>query len=148
MTATHWNAFAALLGRILMASVFVPSGYGKVVAAQATAQFMASAGLAESAALAVAVGLFEIAAGLMLAVGFKTRWAALSLAAFTFAASLLFHNFWSAPAEQQFVQQLLFAKNIGLVGGLLFLAALGGGPMTAFAEPSAGTATARRYGVE
>ncbi len=60
--------------------------------------------------------------------GFKVRWVAFALAAFTLLASLLFHNYWSVPAEQQFMQQLLFSKNVAVAGALLFLTAVGAGP--------------------
>ena len=77
-----------------------------------------------AAALALIV---EIVGSLALIAGFGTRFAALVLAVFTFVASIFFHNFWSVPADQQFVQQLMFFKNIGVVGGLLTLAAWGAG---------------------
>ncbi len=67
-------------------------------------------------------------AGLALIIGWQARWSALALAAFTLGASLLFHNFWTFPAEQQMVQQLMFMKNLAIVGGLLMVAALGSGP--------------------
>jgi putative oxidoreductase len=44
---------------------------------------------------------------------------------FTLVASFFFHAYWGVPAEQQMVQQLLFFKNIAVVGGLLTLAAWG-----------------------
>ena len=59
--------------------------------------------------------------------GFGTRLAALVLALFTLAASYFFHAFWAVPADQQYVTQLLFIKNIAVVGGLLTLAAWGAG---------------------
>jgi putative oxidoreductase len=48
---------------------------------------------------------------------------ALVLAAFTLVATVIFHAFWAVPAEQAFMQQLMFFKNIGVIGGLLVLAA-------------------------
>jgi putative oxidoreductase len=51
----------------------------------------------------------------------------LVLAVFTLAASYVFHAFWAVPAEQAFVTQLLFFKNIAVVGGLLAVAANGAG---------------------
>mgnify|MGYP003477620525 CR=1 FL=1 len=45
----------------------------------------------------------------------------------TLAASVLFHQFWAAPADQAFVQQLLFMKNLSVAGGLFIVAALGAG---------------------
>jgi putative oxidoreductase len=52
----------------------------------------------------------------------------LALAAFTVLASVLFHPFWSVPADQQMITQLLFMKNMAVTGGLLILATLGPGP--------------------
>ena len=49
------------------------------------------------------------------------------LAAFTLVASFFFHAYWAVPADQQMVQNLLFNKNIAIVGGLLILAAFGAG---------------------
>lgn len=47
----------------------------------------------------------------------------LVLAGFTLVASVLFHAYWAAPADQAFMQQLMFFKNLGVIGGLLVLAA-------------------------
>ncbi len=69
---------------------------------------------------------FPLLARILLA-GRGTRTAAIILAIFTLAASVFFHADWAAPADQAFVAQLLFFKNIGLVGGLLALAAVGAG---------------------
>jgi putative oxidoreductase len=65
--------------------------------------------------------------GLALIAGFGTRIAALALAFFTLVASFFFHAYWAAPADAQMMQQLLFNKNIAVVGGLLVLAAFGAG---------------------
>lgn len=138
------SSLSTLAGRLLLASVFVLSGPGKIANASATAAFMASGGLPASAGLALLVGFFEVFAGLALAVGFKTRWVALALAAFTLVASLLFHAYWAVPAEQQFVTQLLFLKNLAIVGGLLFVAgsAAGGWSWEAFRFPRVSGRTA------
>jgi len=60
---------------------------------------------------------------------------------FTVAASVVFHAFWSAPAEQQYVAQLLFMKNISVAGGMLLISALGAGPLSIDARLAAGAAT-------
>ena len=65
--------------------------------------------------------------GLTLLAGFGTRIVALVLAIFTLASSVLFRNYWGMPAEQVMVQQLMFFKNIAVVGGLLVLTAHGAG---------------------
>jgi putative oxidoreductase len=59
--------------------------------------------------------------------GYHARLAAIVLAVFTVVATVCFHNFWAMPEDQAFVQQLMFFKNIAVVGGLLVLAAHGAG---------------------
>lgn len=136
------------VGRALIALLFVPAGFSKVMAPSATAGFMASGGLPDWPVLAVLVGLFEIAAGIALALGLGTRWAALMLAAFTLVASLLFHAYWAMPQEQQMVQQLLFFKNLAAIGGLLFIASNGAGPWSvdAMLRPMAAPRHAGEHG--
>ncbi len=116
-----------LVGRLLLAALFLPAGISKIGGFAGTAGYIASKGLPlpeVGAAIAVVV---EILGGLALILGFGTRLAALVLALFTLVASVFFHNYWGVPAEQAFMQQLLFYKNIAVVGGLLVLAAHGAG---------------------
>ncbi len=120
----------AVVGRVLLALMFIYAGYGKLTNIEGTAGYIASGGLPMASALAVIVGLLELLGGLAIAVGFQARWAALALGLFTLAASLLFHKFWAVPADQAFVQQLMFMKNLSVAGGLFTLAALGSGPVS------------------
>ncbi len=117
-------------GRVLLALMFVMAGFSKLGNIAGTAGYIASVGLPMGTALAVLTGLFEVVAGLALAVGFHARWAALSLGLFTVLASVLFHKFWAVPADQQFVQQLMFMKNLAVSGGMFVVAALGAGPVS------------------
>ena len=80
--------------------------------------------------LAIGTAALEVAGALLLIVGWQARWAALALAAFTLLASVLFHNFWAMPAEQQMMQQLMFMKNLSVVGGLLVVSGLGAGTLS------------------
>ncbi|MCZ8293984.1 MAG: DoxX family protein [Hylemonella sp.] len=117
----------SLIGRLLLAALFLPAGISKIGGFAGTAGYIASKGLPlpeVGAAIAVAV---EILGGLALILGFGTRLAALALALFTLVATFIFHNYWGVPADQAFVQQLMFNKNIAVVGGLLVLAAHGAG---------------------
>lgn len=91
----------ALLGRLLLAYVFIPAGIGKLGAGFAgTVGYIASKGLPMPEVLAVLAIVVEIGAGIALLVGFKTRWAALLLALFTLGAAVFFHNYWGVPADQ------------------------------------------------
>jgi putative oxidoreductase len=121
-------AVLSLIGRSLIALLFLMAGASKLANLAGTAGYIASGGLPAPMLLATAVGAFEVLAGLMLLLGWQARAAAIALAVFTVAASVLFHAFWSVPAEQQMVQQLMFMKNIAVTGGLLVVAALGAGP--------------------
>lgn len=118
---------AALAGRFLLALMFVLAGYSKIGGFDGIAGYIGAKGLPLPQLLAAGTIALEIVAGLALMVGYKARWAAAALAAFTVLASLLFHAFWAAPAEQQRVEYLLFIKNIAVVGGLLMVTALGAG---------------------
>jgi len=120
----------ALSGRVLLALMFVLSGFSKLTHIDGTAGYIASGGLPFPSLLAVLVGLLELFGGLALAVGFKARWAALALGVFTLLASVLFHKFWAVAPEQQMVQQLMFMKNLAVAGGMFVVAALGAGPLS------------------
>lgn len=117
----------SLIGRLLMAWLFLPAGISKIGGFAGTVGYAASAGLPMPQA-SIAIGLVvEIVGGVALILGLGTRWAALVLAFFTLVASFYFHAFWAVPAEAQMVTSLLFYKNIAVVGGLLTLAAWGAG---------------------
>jgi putative oxidoreductase len=120
--------FAPLLGRVLIALLFIPAGLGKIGDFQGAAGYIASAGLPLPAVLAVISILIEVGVAGALLIGWQARWAALVLALFTLAAALIFHPFWASPADQKMMQSVNFFKNLAIVGGLLFVAAHGAGP--------------------
>ena len=120
------NAFL-LAARVLMAVMFVPAGISKIGGFEGTVGYIASVGLPMAAAGAVAAIVVEVLGGLALLAGVGTRVAAVVLALFTLAASVYFHAYWAVPADQAMVQQLMFFKNLAIVGGLLGLAAAGAG---------------------
>ena len=103
---------AAFVGRIMIAAIFVLSGIGKLSDLAGTDAMMVSAGLPSGLALPTAI--FEVVAGLCLAIGLMTRLAAILLATFTLLAALFFHNRLADP-----MQQVQFLKNIAIAGGLL-----------------------------
>lgn len=119
-----------VVGRVLLALMFILAGFQKLTSIDGTAGYIASGGLPFPALLAVLVGLLELVGGLMIAIGFQARAAALALGLFTLAASVLFHKFWAVPAEQAMVQQLMFMKNLSVAGGMFIVAALGAGPVS------------------
>jgi putative oxidoreductase len=117
----------SLLGRLLLSVLFLPAGIGKITGFAGTVGYITSVGLPMPTLAAIIALTVEIVGGLALIAGFGTRIAALALALFTLVASFFFHSYWAVPADQQLVTQLLFFKNIAVVGGLLTLAAWGAG---------------------
>jgi len=118
---------ATLLGRFLLALLFVVGGFSKIGGFDGIVGYIGSKGLPLPQLLAVGTIVLEIVAGLALIAGLKARWAAAALAVFTVLATFLFHNYWAMPEEQQRIQYLLFSKNIAVVGGLLMVVAFGPG---------------------
>ena len=126
----------ALVGRLLLALLFLPAGLSKISGFAGTVGYIASKGMPMPTAAAVIAIIIEVVAPLALIAGFGTRWAALVLAGFTVVATFVFHNFWAMPADQAMMQQLMFFKNIAVVGGLLILAAHGAGAWSVDAKRS------------
>ncbi|HLS54951.1 MAG TPA: DoxX family protein [Zeimonas sp.] len=117
----------ALAGRLLMAVLFLPAGIGKLTGFAGTVGYISSAGLPMPQLAAVVALVVEIVGAVALIAGVGTRVAAVALAVFTLVASFFFHAYWAVPAEQQMIQQLMFFKNMAVVGGLLTIAAWGAG---------------------
>jgi putative oxidoreductase len=111
---------ADLVGRSLLASLFVISGLGKLAAYAGTAGYMESVGI-PGALLPLVIAL-EVLGGLAIVAGYKTRIVASLLAAFSIASAVLFH---SNLGDQ--IQQIMFLKNFALAGGFITLAARGAG---------------------
>jgi putative oxidoreductase len=112
------NAFLNVAGRLLVAQIFLLAGFSKIAGYAGTQGYMASKGL--PGALLPLVILVELAGGLALVVGYKTRWAALVLAAFCVLTGLIFHY---TPGDQG--QMINFMKNLAMAGGLLVMAQTG-----------------------
>jgi putative oxidoreductase len=119
-----------LVGRVLLAAIFVLSGVGKIFAPEATQGYIAHAGLPFQQLAFLGAVLIEVAGGLLLAVGYKTRLAAIVLAVFSVATALIFHG--AIGDQNQFIHLL---KNLAIAGGLLQVVAFGAGPLSLDARP-------------
>jgi len=120
----------ALVGRILIAYLFIPAGIGKLMNFSGTVGYVASSGLPlpeVGAAIAIFV---EVGLGIALLLGFKTRITAFAMAVFTIAAALFFHKYWSAPDAMKMMQTINFNKNLAIAGGLIALAGFGAGRLS------------------
>lgn len=117
----------ALIGRILVAYLFIPAGFGKLMGFSGTVGYITSAGLPLPEVAAVIAIIIELGLGIALLLGFKTRWTAIVMAIFTIVTALFFHKYWSAPEAMKMMQQINFNKNMAIAGGLLAFAAFGAG---------------------
>lgn len=117
----------ALTGRILLAVIFVLSGFNKISGFEGTAGYMASKGLPMAEILLVFTILIELGGGLMLMIGYRARWAAGAIFLFLIPVTLVFHNYWAAPAAEMQIQMIMFMKNLAIMGGMLYVAAYGPG---------------------
>jgi len=124
------NKFGPLLGRILLGLIFLLSGLGKIGGFAGTAGWMTSKGLPMAEVLLAITMVIEIGASLMIIGGFKARLGAAALFLWMIPVTFLFHNFWSMPAAEQQIQMIMFMKNLGLMGGMLYIMAFGSGPMS------------------
>jgi putative oxidoreductase len=116
---------AALVGRILLAAIFVLSGTMKIVNHDQTVEHMVSAGIPAANVLAYVAGLAEVLGGLALVFGFLTRVAAMGLIAFMIVTTLAFHGFWNFEGQEQKTQMVNFMKNLAIIGGLFTVVAFG-----------------------
>jgi putative oxidoreductase len=126
MHATFQNTLT-LLGRLALAALFLPAGLSKISGFDGTVGYINSMGLPFASLATIIAIVVEIGGGLALITGLFSRTASLILAAFTALATVSFHAYWAVPTEQAFMQQLMFYKNVGVIGGLLMLAAHGPG---------------------
>jgi putative oxidoreductase len=124
---TNSQNIAALVGRILLVLIFLTSGFGKVTGFDGTVGYISSKHLPMPEVAAIIAIACELGAGILVAIGFKARWAALVLAIFTLAAGFLFHDYWAADAAAKMGQQINFWKNISIAGGFLMVFAFGPG---------------------
>ncbi|HXD42101.1 MAG TPA: DoxX family protein [Ramlibacter sp.] len=117
----------SLMGRALIALVFVPEGVQKITGFGQTVNYIVAAGVPLPEVAAAASIVVEVGLGLLLLAGFQTRWVALGIAIYTLVVTFIFHPFWAVPAAEAMMQRINFFKNLGLVGGLLTIMAWGAG---------------------
>jgi putative oxidoreductase len=124
------NRFGPLAGRILIALIFVLSGFGKITGFEGTVGYIVSKELPLPQLAAIGAIIVELGGGILLVVGWKARCAAAAMFVFTALAALIFHDFWAVPADQAQNQMVHFMKNISILGGLLYVIVHGSGPLS------------------
>ena len=122
--------YGPLVGRMLMALIFLQSGIGKMTTFGTTAAAMAAKGMPMTEVLLVGAIAFEIVGAALLIMGWHTRWAALALIIFLIPATFYFHNYWTFPEKEARNQRNHFMKNVTILGALIFVIGTGPGPLS------------------
>jgi len=118
---------AALVGRILLAVLFLKSGWGKIGGFDQTAAMMASKGVPLANIALIVTILLELGGGVLLVIGYKARWVGLAFALWLIPVTIMFHGYWNVPADQVMNQSTNFFKNVSIFGGMLMVFAFGPG---------------------
>ena len=119
-----------LIGRILIAALFLNAGLRKAFTYAATVGYFTKLGFPMPEAMAIIAPVIEVGGAVLLIIGWKSRYAAWLLALFVLIASFAAHRFWTFDAAQYVNQMNHFMKNFAIIGGLLFVAACGPGRLS------------------
>ncbi len=109
-----------IIARVLLGHIFLLAGFNKIGAYEGTQAYMEAMGV--PGMLLPLVILLELGGGLAIITGWKTRWAAIALGAFSIISAAIFH---SDLGNQ--IQMIMFMKNFAIAGGFLLLAVQGAG---------------------
>ena len=121
------------IGRILLCSLFVWAGFGKLLNPAETAREFVSAGVPAAALMVWVAIVVELSGGLALLVGYKSPWVAGALAIWSLATGFAVHlaaAMHSTDPAVTFDNMIHFYKNLGLAGGLIYAVAFGAGRLS------------------
>ena len=126
--------YAQAVGRVLLSIVFIVFGYiqftniGNYIANPAIVKVAAmTGGIVAPVVIAYLVAAIDLFGGILILVGYQTRWTAIVLIVFCVLTLFLVHNFWTMDGPARAANQGHFYKNLALIGGLLFLISVGPG---------------------
>ncbi|HET9653341.1 MAG TPA: DoxX family protein [Usitatibacter sp.] len=118
---------AALVGRILLALIFVVSGFGKIGGFEGVTGYIASKGLPMPQVLAALTIALELGGGILLVIGYKVRIVAILFFLWLIPTTFIFHKFWGIDPAQAQNQMNNFMKNVSIMGAMLLVFAFGPG---------------------
>lgn len=124
---TTYNPIVPLVGRILIAAIFLIAGAGKVMKFAGAAAYLTKLGFPAPEVMTVIAIIVELGGAILLIVGWRTRWVAWLLALFVLIAAFAAHRFWEFDAAQHANQMNHFLKNLAIIGGLYYVATFGAG---------------------
>lgn len=124
---TSSDSLITLSGRILLSVMFLISGLFKVAGYSQMVGYATAVHLPVPGVAIAVAAVLELALGLAILAGFKTRVAAWVLFLYLIPVTFFFHNFWAVQGQAQQMQMVNFLKNVAIMGGLLVLAVNGSG---------------------
>ena len=122
------NALGTIAARLLLTTIFILSAFNKITGFSGVSGYMASKGMPMPSVLLVGAIVFLLVGGFSVLLGYRARIGAILLIIFLVPATLIFHNFWAVAPEAAQGEMISFMKNLGLLGGLLYIAVNGSGP--------------------
>ena len=136
---------AQLLARILMSIVFIIFGYlqftniaGYAANPSILKGVALTGGILSPTVVAYLVAAIDLFGGILILIGFQTRWAALVLIIFCICTLFIAHNFWTMAGPARAANMGHFYKNLALIGGLLLLMNTGPGAYSVDAKMNNG----------
>ncbi|MBI3899125.1 MAG: DoxX family protein [Gammaproteobacteria bacterium] len=124
------DKFGPLVGRILIVLIFLLSGIGKITGFGQMAEMMAGKGLPMATLLLILSIVVEVGGSAMIILGWKARLAALIMLLWMIPVTLVFHPFWTMPEDQAYIQQIMFMKNLSMMGAMIYIMVFGSGPLS------------------
>jgi putative oxidoreductase len=121
--------YIVLLGRVLYSLIFVMASLGHF--SKGTIGYAAAQGVPLASVVVPLSGVMALLGGLSVVLGYKARWGALLLVLFLIPVTVIMHNFWVVkdPMMAQ-MQQVMFMKNLSILGGALLISYFGPGPLS------------------
>lgn len=124
---SFYQSFIVLLGRICLSLVFIWAAFAKIMNLEGTMGYMTSKHLPFALILLPLAILVQMAGAIFLLSGYKTRIGAWMLILFIIPAAIIFHDFWNLRGHERLTEQILFMKDLAILGGLMIIASFGPG---------------------
>lgn len=120
---------SVLIGRCFFSLIFIMASFGHF--SSSTINYAANQGVPFSQVLVPLSGVLALVGGLSILFGYHARIGAFFIILFLVPVTIMMHNFWAItdPAQAQ-IQQIMFMKNLSMLGGALLIFNLGAGPMS------------------
>ena len=117
----------ALLGRLAMCWIFLSSGFGKLTDVAGFSGVLAKRGVPVPSFMGWLGAIVEFGGGVLIILGIKIRYVAILMILFVIVATLIAHRYWEYTGPALNVNYLFLTKNVGVLGGLLYVFVFGAG---------------------